>query len=266
MNGENPREIALSGFTLKTIALILMFLDHVYEFFQPAGAPIYLTWLGRLSAPIFCFMVVEGFVHTKNVGKYLLRLYIGFVVMGVGNQLLMTFFARSDNYLIQNNIFGLFFLMVFYMLCIERMQTAAKTRSFKKIAGWLLLMPVPFILTLPLLMLTGTKAWLVFMLLVPTPFFVEGGVAFLFFGVMLYVLRNKKMWFCLFFLAYSFIMVPFDGGYTAMFYQDYQWLMVLSLPLILLYNGERGRKNQGLFYFFYPLHIWTLFLASRWFV
>jgi hypothetical protein len=265
MDEEHQRELSLSGFSLKAIALFLMVLDHIYEFFQPAGAPIWLTWLGRISAPIFCFMIVEGFTHTHNVKKYLIRLYVGYVVMGVGNLILMTWFPRSDGYPIRNNIFGLFFLMVVYMLCLERLGSMGRTKAYKQIPLWLLLMLLPFALTLPQITLTGMPR-AVFDLFIPTPFFVEGSLTFLFFGVMLYVLRKKRMWLVFFVLAYSFAMVPFDGGYQAMFYQNYQWLMVLSLPFIQLYNGKRGLKYQGFFYWFYPLHVWILFLLSRWYL
>lgn len=42
-----------------------------------------------------------------------------------------------------------------------------------------------------------------------------------------------------------------------------QWLMVLALPLMLLYNGKKGPGAKWLFYVFYPLHIWLLFLLAN---
>ena len=51
----------LTGFDLKTIALVLMVLDHIHYFFEFTGkVPLVFTWLGRLSAPLFLFCVVEG--------------------------------------------------------------------------------------------------------------------------------------------------------------------------------------------------------------
>ena len=49
-------------------------------------------------------------------------------------------------------------------------------------------------------------------------------------------------------------------------YYDYQWMMVFSIPFILMYNGQRGPKNdftKYLFYVFYPAHVWALYLAGR---
>jgi hypothetical protein len=44
---------------------------------------------------------------------------------------------------------------------------------------------------------------------------------------------------------------------------EFQWMMIAALPLIMLYNGERGKHSlKYLFYIFYPLHIWILYVAS----
>lgn len=84
----------ISGSTLKLLAIITMFIDH-------AGATViravlrhpYITedasrlalWkniyqisrqIGRIAFPIFCFLLVEGFIHTRNVRKYAGRLFL----------------------------------------------------------------------------------------------------------------------------------------------------------------------------------------------
>lgn len=38
----------------------------------------------------------------------------------------------------------------------------------------------------------------------------------------------------------------------------YQWMMIFVLPLLLLYNGERGNYPKKLFYIYYPLHLFIL--------
>ena len=95
----NKRRI--SGFTgnqLKMIAFILMLCDHIGYMLIENGVlygqnPIYwnlalqtvtgqhwyilaqiLRFLGRLSFPIFAFLTAEGYAHTKNAWKYILRL------------------------------------------------------------------------------------------------------------------------------------------------------------------------------------------------
>ena len=96
---EKTKKIkGLSGSTLKCIAAFAMLIDHaayvlIYqeilqfqgEYMQnPTTAPAefqnwYFTYtllrmIGRIAFPIFCYVLVEGFLHTKNLKKYLLRL------------------------------------------------------------------------------------------------------------------------------------------------------------------------------------------------
>lgn len=91
-----------SGSVLKWIAIVIMFLDHagasLLEVFalniygnSPLAGQIdnlyfwyevdqMLRIIGRTAFPIFCFLLVEGAVHTHNPGKYLFRLAVFAVV------------------------------------------------------------------------------------------------------------------------------------------------------------------------------------------
>ncbi len=83
---------SFSGTALKTIACITMLVDHIGASCIEAGIltpgldagtlsqdalsayPLYrldmvLRFTGRLAFPLFCFLLVEGFVHTHNVKK-----------------------------------------------------------------------------------------------------------------------------------------------------------------------------------------------------
>lgn len=78
----------LSGTALKRIALVSMLLDHIgascleaglFARLETVSAPLQaldlcLRWAGRLAFPLYCFLLVEGFVHTRNVRRYGLRL------------------------------------------------------------------------------------------------------------------------------------------------------------------------------------------------
>lgn len=98
MTALSPRR-TFSGTALKTIACITMLVDHIGASCIEAGIltpgldagtlsqdalsayPLYrldmvLRFTGRLAFPLFCFLLVEGFVHTHNVKGYLGRLVL----------------------------------------------------------------------------------------------------------------------------------------------------------------------------------------------
>ncbi len=93
----------LSGSTLKIIAVASMVIDHTFLaifdkiyidkklpmqglYFQD-GCPNFDHWIfqletlmrstiGRIAFPIFCFLLVQGFIHTSSKSKYRIRLFI----------------------------------------------------------------------------------------------------------------------------------------------------------------------------------------------
>lgn len=78
--------VRLSGSTLKWIALFTMLIDHIgYVFFARGDNVFHVFYIlcrgiGRISFPLFCFLLVEGFCHTSNVKKYILRM-TGFALL-----------------------------------------------------------------------------------------------------------------------------------------------------------------------------------------
>ncbi len=82
-------KLKLSSFHLKIIAMTLMTIDHIAALiFLPlfgAESALYVSFklIGRLSFPLFAFLIVEGIFHSTNQKKYLLRLGSSFILMGI---------------------------------------------------------------------------------------------------------------------------------------------------------------------------------------
>ena len=94
----------ISGSTLKIIAIITMLIDHIgagvlgrllvvrgmneaadLNAWIDANSTLVITYqmmrfVGRLAFPIFCFLLVEGFLHTRSAAKYAFRMLLFAVV------------------------------------------------------------------------------------------------------------------------------------------------------------------------------------------
>lgn len=81
----------LSSFILRILAFLFMTLDHIgylMEMYYSSNkileiAAIFRT-IGRFALPLFIFLIVEGFFHTKNVKKYFFRLAIMALIISIG--------------------------------------------------------------------------------------------------------------------------------------------------------------------------------------
>ncbi|QUB71741.1 conjugal transfer protein TraX [Prevotella multiformis] len=67
----------LSGSALKVIALVSMTLDHIACYLMDNGlAYDAMRTIDRMAFPIFAFLLVEGYVHTRSVRKYAVNLFV----------------------------------------------------------------------------------------------------------------------------------------------------------------------------------------------
>ena len=83
----------MSSFVLKIIAIITMFIDHLgYAIFGKFSC---FNYIGRLSFPIFAFQISEGYIHTKNLKKYFLRLFLFALVSQIPFMLFHSIISRD---------------------------------------------------------------------------------------------------------------------------------------------------------------------------
>ena len=75
---NNRLKIETTSFSLHIMAMIFMLCDHLWG--TIINGNDWLTCIGRLTFPIYAFMIVEGYFHTKDFKKYVKRLLLFAVV------------------------------------------------------------------------------------------------------------------------------------------------------------------------------------------
>lgn len=244
----------LSGSTLKWIAVAAMLADHVgtivledgiarnapYQLFSDAQFAVLLGvirvchMIGRIAFPLFCFFLVEGFLHTHSVKRYLLNLAVFAIV---SEPIYDLAFAGSPVSFLQQNV--LFTLLLGLLMLLLFRQCGNRLLCVFPIAGLTGL--VSFVLRL--------DGWYY-------------GVALI---AVFYLLHDSEWKRCLCALAIMFLC---GMNYSLEGIIDPNFFAAAgSLVLIALYNGKRGGRGKYFFYLFYPGHLLALHaLAACWII
>ena len=226
MSGTMRYQI-LDGTMLKIIAMISMVLDHVGDLFFPG-----VTWLraaGRLAMPIFAFCIAEGYAHTRDRKKYLLRMGLFALISEIPFDL--AFESRIG--LSHQNIMLTFFLSILALMLYDRIR-GGKAAEGAQIPAWKTALGV---------LAVGAVAALALLLKADYTIFAVISV-FLF-----YALRQKHP------LLRSGVGVAFLALTRTVGYYSATGLSILPLAL---YNGKKGKGLKWLFYVFYPGHLLLL--------
>lgn len=257
----------MTSTTLKLIAVITMLIDHVglAIFPQYVGMRI----IGRLAFPLYCFLLTEGAVYTKNWLKYAGRLLLFALLAEVPFDLVL---ARTPVYFGYQNVFwtlaaGLVIVRLWYLYgCIRGKMYAMEKLTLSKGEVNLLVY-----------LEKNPKSYKVCEILLPaicillvlccrygrTDYGGFGAILIwlLFIAKDLDITQKKRMqlppvsrWshlpFWLFSAGVIVVMCLMYGGLE-------KWGILAAIP-VLLYNGKRGwcpKVLQYGFYLFYPLHL-----------
>ncbi len=217
----------LSGNQLKLIALATMTVDHIgVQFFPNIQL---LRIIGRLALPIFAYMIAQGCRYTKNKARYL-----GTIAAVAALCQIVYFVAMGSLYQCILVTFSLSIGLI-YML-----EDAIKKPRFHKTSFAALSLAAAYGIceVLPRF-LPG--------------FYVDYGFAGVMLPVLIWFGRNK--WQSILLCAVGLVFLSIGNSV--------QWFSLLTLPLLLLYNGTRGKaKLKYLFYIYYPAHLALLYLIS----
>lgn len=217
----------LDGTSLKLIAMVSMILDHLGDNFF--SGRLWMRSLGRIAMPIFAFCVAEGFIHTRDRKKYLLRMGLFALVSEIPFDLVTAGKLLEFGH---QNIMATFFWAILGLLCFEKVRE--KTADKLKPAAGIFVLLFFTAASLPL----GLDYNLLAV-----------GLIFLF-----YLLRNKSQE-----LQIAAGMV----FHTLLRNVGLYWFGLLGFLPLFLYNGQRGRGLKWLFYLFYPGHLLLIYLLLR---
>jgi hypothetical protein len=220
----------LTGNQLKLIAVITMTVDHIGMVLFPQQ--ILFRMIGRLAFPIYAFMIAEGCVYTRSFPRYL-GMLTGVAVLCQGVYFVV---LRS----LYQCILVTFSMSVMLILLLRRAMEKKTVTAWGAAACGIALV---FFITE---VLPG--------LLPDTDFSVDYG----FLGVMLppviYLGKNKVQKLCF----GAAVLLAMGAGFG-----DIQMWALLALPLLALYNGQRGKwRMKYFFYIYYPAHLVIIYGAG----
>ena len=108
MDNKRKFPLVLSNFWLKLIALLTMTIDHIGYLLPYSTTALVFRYIGRLALPLFCFMIAEGAIHTKNFNKYAFRLGLMASLISIaiiGSELIPVFKEQGFSMRDEGNIF-----------------------------------------------------------------------------------------------------------------------------------------------------------------
>lgn len=248
------RRKGLTGSALKWVAIVTMFIDHVgatlllslyYDCYDELHYNLYgaARIVGRVAFPIFCFLLVEGFTHTRSREKYALRLGLFALIAEAPFDIA---FNRPDNGFLELSSQNVFFTLLLGLLALWLWEVLA--RRLPEGWGYAALLPAAI------------------------PFYVLAEVLetdYGSFGVLLIVAvaagrglpgQERK--------PHSALLQLALGSMAILYYcvsRD-NWIEVyaiVGLGLCTWYNGQRGSGGKWFFYAFYPVHLLALGLVNQ---
>ena len=227
--------------------MALMLLDHLY--YAVAELPIWCTAAGRLAFPIFAFLLAEGFQHTRDLNRYILRMALFAALAEIPFNL---FLGDGLFYPDHQSVLLTFTIALLVLVALRRAEESGSLPlrvllASGALAGGYLLADLlktdyagPGVLTVACFYLLRGRLWWKRLLLTAAMLLIHAVL-----------------------LPSYYISLPLFGRALEF---PLQALAVLALPLIWLYRGRQGPYNRAVkycYYGFYPVHLLLIWLGMR---
>ena len=231
MRPASPKR--LNANQIKLIAIIAMTIDHLTWAFFPGLQTVWyiilLHIIGRLTAPIMWYFIAEGAHYSRDIKKYITRLFIFAVVSHFAYDFAfgIPFRPLSTGIFNQTSVlWSLAWAVVLIVICRQ-----------EKIPQWAKIVSV-----IAICLISFPSDWS--SIAVMAPFFIYANR-----GKFALQARSIVVWTAVYAAVY-FIFIDKPYGLLQMF-------TFLSIPILARYNGERGswKGMKWLFYIYYPAHL-----------
>ena len=217
----------LDGTALKIIAMTSMVIDHLGDMFF--GGALWMRMIGRIAMPIFAFCIAEGYSHTSDRKRYLMRMGLFALISEIPFDL--AFSGKPE--LGHQNIIFTFFLSIIALLLYDRITGSGKGNG--KVKTVLGVLDVLAVTALSLILRADYTLFAVI-------------------SVFLFYVFRKKDHLVRAAIGVAFLALTRTVGYYC--------ATGLSFIPLAMYNGKKGRGLKWLFYVFYPGHLLLLWLIK----
>ena len=238
----------LTSNTLKIIAIITMLIDHIgYYLYPNLNSETYVLFrtIGRIAMPLFTFLIVQGFLHTKNLIKYIYRIFllglITQICISILSYINISYFPNYEATLY--NYLNILFSYGLSLIILDVLYNTKIKKYIKIIISALILilyfiLPFDYGIRIPFIMI---------------------GLCFIEKLCPKNTFLDKTKYLSLILVIFVLSLILVENSVVN------KYSMLLSLIFIAFYNGEKGNNNKFVkysFYAFFPIHHTILYLIG----
>ena len=177
---------------------------------------------------------------------------------------------RPDGFFPQNMMLSSFVIL---LVALQGIAWIQERKYLKGIPTLLFPLLLPWLMV-PFYLLSVNKPTLFFLLkflnftVIPVHTFIsDGGTWLLLTGIAMYLchknLKKEVLAFVSVSLVWALIAIVLSRpSFHDLMFKYIEWMEIFAAPLMLCYNGQRGKGSKYLFYVFYPTHIYLLYALS----